>query len=71
MAKQYNRISSEDPSKVTTPAETTTARNRRAAASNTSTNTNTNTISSHHHQNKKQIRERISEKVQACTYQMK
>jgi len=70
MAKQYNRISSEDPSKVTTPAETSTARNRRvAAASNTSTNTNA--MSSHHHQNKKHIMERISEKVQACTYQMK
>jgi hypothetical protein len=70
MAKQYNRISSEDPSKVTTPAETSTARNRRAAAAS-NTNTNTNAMSSHHHQNKKHIMERISEKVQACTYQMK
>jgi hypothetical protein len=70
MAKQYNRISSGDPSKVTTPAETSTARNRRAAAAS-NTNTNTNAMSSHHHQNKKHIMERISEKVQACTYQMK
>lgn len=76
MVKQYNRISSEDPSKVITPAETNTGRNRRAsstaaAAASDTSSTPPTMSSSNHHQNKKSIMERISEKFQACTYQIK
>lgn len=60
MAKQYNRISSEDPTKITTPTETTTITSGRDISSPTR-HSNSN------HKLNKSMTERFTEKIQACT----
>lgn len=60
MAKQYNRISSEDPTKVTTPTETTAITSSRDISSPTRN-------SNRSHKLNKSMTERFTEKIQACT----